>query len=135
MARWKWKHMGTPLILRIKEEFYACKKKDLDEMPIVNLNSCDNFKDNSDNLTWSKIMQDVRKNLNVALIRKHSYEYYGIAYECSKSYINKRTYENFFGALYVENSVEYIKLTADECMQMVKNKKCEMNKMIYEEKM
>jgi hypothetical protein len=67
-------------------------------MTIVNLNSCDNFKDNSDNnLTWSKIMLDIRKNLNVALIRKHSDEYYGIAYECSKSFINKRTYENFFG--------------------------------------
>jgi hypothetical protein len=26
----------------------------------------------------------------------------------------------FFGALYEENSVEYSKLTADECIQMVK---------------
>jgi hypothetical protein len=74
-------------------------------------------------------MIDARNELKVALIRKHSYEYYGIAYECSKAYINKRTYENFFGALYEENSIEYIKLTADECKQMVKNKKCEMNQM------
>jgi hypothetical protein len=58
--------------VRIKEEFYACKKQDLDEMTIVNLNSCNKFKDSIENLTWSKIMQDGRKILKVAVIRKHS---------------------------------------------------------------
>ncbi len=72
-----------------KRRAYACKKQDINEMSIVNLKSCANFQDRNKNLTWSKIMRDARNDLKVALIRKHSYDNYGIAYECSKAYINK----------------------------------------------
>jgi hypothetical protein len=99
-------------------------------MPIVNLNQCIDWKLKNDSQNhYSKIMIDPRNMIEVNIIKKHAFNIYGIVYECAKSIVKKQTFENFFGAIYEQNSIEIVDLVPEECNMMINSRKCNNNNM------
>ena len=70
----------------------------------------------------------------LAVMSKHAFEIRGTAYECKMVKKSLKTWETLFGAPFKQQGEQTLKVSVEECRQLVKTKRCGMNQMHCQEK-
>lgn len=112
--------------ITMTDRIYLCHETQLRNQPILHKENC------LEKGRYNDLNVDTEYK-NTAILSKDSFEIYGRGYECHKEIIKTTTSVNFFGARSKNVERFSVRLTEDECWEMVNFNRCGPNPMTFEE--
>ena len=118
--------ISTTVAMDIMDDFYSCKVPKEGDTFLAVENGCIDIgagKQSTNYVTKGTVYT------NMNILARKSHEVHGKGWECKKELVQLKTFQNFFGANFVEEKVSTYRLTKDECEKMIDTRKCDNHDM------